>query len=194
MAMKKLLAMMIVALGMVQAAVPVLAQGPLQITITDGVIEPLPVAVPTFQAETAGAEQLALQISRVVVEDLVGSGLFREVPASSFISPVTSFAAPIAYADWRAINVQGLVTGAVSVAGDQLVVKFRLYDVFSGAELGDGLQFAGTVAGWRRMGHKVAMRFTAGSRARAGISTAGSCSLRKAGRREPAEAAGDHGL
>jgi TolB protein len=156
MAMKKLLAMMIVALGLAQAAVPVLAQGPLQITITDGVIEPLPVAVPTFQAETAGAEQLAQQISRVVVEDLVGSGLFREVPASSFISPVTSFTQPIAYADWRAINVQGLVTGAVSVAGDQLVVKFRLYDVFSGAELGDGLQFAGTVAGWRRMGHKVA--------------------------------------
>ncbi len=72
MAMKKLLAMMIVALGMAQAAMPAFAQGPLQITITDGVIEPLPVAVPTFQAETAGAEQLAQQISRVVVEDLVG--------------------------------------------------------------------------------------------------------------------------
>ena len=33
---------------------PVLAQsGPLRLTITDGVIEPLPFAVPTFQAETA---------------------------------------------------------------------------------------------------------------------------------------------
>ncbi len=35
-------------------------------------------------------------------------------------------------------------------------MKFRLYDVFSGAELGTGLQFAGTVDGWRRMAHKVA--------------------------------------
>jgi TolB protein len=155
MPMLRMLAMLVVALGM-GASLPALAQGPLQITVTDGVIEPLPIAVPTFQAETAGAEQLALQISRVVVEDLVGSGLFREVPSSAFISGVSSFSAPVAFADWRAINVQGLVTGAVSVSGDQLVVKFRLYDVFSGAELGDGLQFAGTVAGWRRMGHKVA--------------------------------------
>ena len=35
-------------------------------------------------------------------------------------------------------------------------MKFRLYDVFSGAELGSGLQLAGTVDGWRRIAHKVA--------------------------------------
>jgi TolB protein len=155
--MLKVLGMLTVALGLgLAAGLPATAQGRLEITITDGVIEPLPIAVPAFQAETAGAEQLALEISRVVVEDLVGSGLFREVPAEAFISPVSSFAAPVAYADWRAINVQGLVTGAVSVSGDQLAVKFRLHDVFSGAELGEGLQFNGTTANWRRMGHKVA--------------------------------------
>jgi len=62
----------------------------------------------------------------------------------------------VAFADWRAINAQALIGGAVAVAGDQLIVKFRLYDVFSGEELGGGLQFAGTVQGWRRMAHKVA--------------------------------------
>ena len=155
--MLRLLGMLTVALGLgLAAGLPAAAQGRLQITITDGVIEPLPIAVPAFQAETAGAEDLAFQISRVVVEDLVGSGLFREVPADAFISAVTSFSAPVAYADWRAINVQGLVTGAVSVSGDQLAVKFRLHDVFSEAELGEGLQFNGTTGNWRRMGHKVA--------------------------------------
>lgn len=142
-------------LGAALAPPPAAAQEPLRITVTDGVIEPLPIAIPTFQAETAGAEQLAQQISRVIADNLVRTGLFREVPSSAFISPVTSFTAPIAYADWRAINVQGLITGAVSVSGDQLVVKFRLYDIFTGAELGEGLQFAGTTAGWRRMAHKV---------------------------------------
>jgi TolB protein len=44
----------------------------------------------------------------------------------------------------------------VSVSGDQMAVKLRLYDIFSGAELGDGLLFNGTTATWRRMGHKVA--------------------------------------
>ncbi|HBR35850.1 MAG TPA: Tol-Pal system protein TolB, partial [Sulfitobacter pontiacus] len=84
------------------------------------------------------------------------SGLFREVPASAYISTVSDFNAPIQYADWKAINAQALITGAVSVSGNTLNVKFRLYDVFSGAELGSGLQFSGTVDGWRRMAHKVA--------------------------------------
>ncbi len=136
---------------------PALAQdGPLRLTITDGVIEPLPFAVPGFQAETAGAEQLAADITRLVAQDLANTGLFREIPASAFISTPASFGAPVAYADWRAINAQALIGGAVAVSGDQLVVKFRLYDVFAGTELGEGLQFAGTTQGWRRMAHKVA--------------------------------------
>ncbi len=136
---------------------PVLAQdGPLRLTITDGVIEPITFAVPAFEAETPAAQQAATDISRLVVQDLAGTGLFREVPATAFISQVSSFAQPIAFPDWRAINAQALITGAVTVNGEQLVVKFRLYDVFSGQELGQGLQFAGTTSGWRRMGHKVA--------------------------------------
>lgn len=137
-------------------ALPAIAQSPLRIEITEGVIEPLPVAVPLFQAETAGAEGLALDMSRLVAADLVGTGLFREIPSSAFISQVSSFGQPLAYADWRAINAQAVITGAVAINGTQMMVKFRLYDVFSGAELGEGLQFAGTTAGWRRMGHKVA--------------------------------------
>ncbi|SEV89320.1 TolB protein [Cognatiyoonia koreensis] len=136
---------------------PAIAQdGPLRLTITDGVIEPLPFAIPTFQAETAGAEQLASDITRLVAQDLTNTGLFREIPASAFISQPASFGAPLAYADWRAINAQAVIGGAVAVNGDQVSVKFRLYDVFSGEELGGGLQFAGTVQGWRRMAHKVA--------------------------------------
>jgi len=36
------------------------------------------------------------------------------------------------------------------------VIKFRLWDVFAQAPLGEGLQFAGSVGSWRRMAHKVA--------------------------------------
>ena len=131
-------------------------QGPLRIEITEGVIEPLPFAVPSFQPESGEAGQLATDLARVVSEDLTGTGLFREIPASAFISTVSDFNAPVQYADWKAINAQALITGAVNVSGNNLTVKFRLYDVFSGAELGSGLQFSGTVEGWRRMAHKVA--------------------------------------
>ena len=150
---KELLAVLVA----LMLAGPVVAQTePLRLVIRDGVIEPITFAVPNFEAETIEAQQAASDISRLVVQDLADTGLFREVPAAAFISQVSSFSQPVAFADWRAINAQALIVGAVTVTGDQLVVKFRLYDVFSGQELGQGLQFAGTVAGWRRMGHKVA--------------------------------------
>ena len=129
---------------------------PLRIEITDAVIEPLPVAVPEFVAETAGAGPIAADIARVVAEDLKGTGLFREIDKAAFISQISSFAAPVQFADWKAINAQALITGAVTVQGEQIIVKFRVYDVFAGQELGKGLQLAGTRAGWRRMAHKVA--------------------------------------
>lgn len=139
------------------SATPLMAQsGPLRIEITEGVIEPVPLAVPDFVPEGAEASDWGQRIARVVVDDLIGTGLFREVPASAYISGVRDFGAAVQYADWKAINAQGLVTGAVSVTGGQIRVKFRLHDVFSEQELGDGLQFSGTTDGWRRMAHKVA--------------------------------------
>ena len=124
--------------------------------LREGVIEELPFALPSFQPEIGGSEQIAADISRLVAEDLVGTGLFNQIPSSSFISTPASFATPVAFADWRAINAQALITGAVAVTGNQVTVKFRLHDVFGGAEMGDGLQFTGTTDGWRRMAHKVA--------------------------------------
>lgn len=130
--------------------------GPLRIEITEGVIEPLPFAVPDFVAENGAAADYAANIARVIASDLSGTGLFREIPADAHISRVTSFDAPVAYEDWKAINAQALITGAVSASGDRIIVKFRLFDVFSGQQLGEGLQFAGTPQSWRRMAHKVA--------------------------------------
>jgi len=131
-------------------------QGPLRIEITEGVIEPLPFATPSFVPENGESAEMGAQLASVVAADLQGTGLFRQIPSSAFISTVSDFGAPVQYADWKAINAQALVIGAVSVAGNNLTVKFRLYDIFSGAELGSGLQFQGTVEGWRRMAHKVA--------------------------------------
>ncbi len=132
-------------------------RGPLRIEITEGVIEPMPVAVPDFVAQGGAAREWASRIARVVADDLTGTGLFREIPSAAFISPITSFSSPVQFADWKAINAQALISGAVEVEGDgKLVVKFRLYDVFAGQELGDGLRFSGTTEGWRRMAHKVA--------------------------------------
>lgn len=130
--------------------------GPLRIEITEGVIEPMPFAVPDFVAENTAAAQIGVELARVVANDLAGTGLFREIPKTAFIGGFTDFVAPVAFADWRAINAQALIGGAVSVNGNNISVKFRLYDVVSGQEMGQGLQLNGTRDGWRRMAHKVA--------------------------------------
>jgi TolB protein len=129
---------------------------PLRIEITEGVIEPMPFAAPVFVAENAAAGEYAAQLTQVLSADLMGSGLFREIPTAAHISKITNFNAPVQYSDWKAINAQALITGAVSVTGKKLVVKFRLFDVFAQTALGDGLQFVATTNSWRRMSHKVA--------------------------------------
>nr|WP_092888191.1 Tol-Pal system beta propeller repeat protein TolB [Roseicitreum antarcticum] len=147
----------VVLLAAVATWAPARAQstGPLRIEITEGVIEPMPFAVPDFIAENAAAAPYAAGVARVIAANLSNTGLFREIPASAHIARIGSFSAPVQYADWRAINAQALITGAVEVSGNQVTVKFRLFDVVSGQQLGDGLQFAGSADSWRRMGHKV---------------------------------------
>ncbi|MEM6375181.1 MAG: Tol-Pal system beta propeller repeat protein TolB [Pseudomonadota bacterium] len=131
--------------------------GPLRIEITEGVIEPLPYAVPDLVAETNAAADYAANIARVIASDLSGTGLFREIPREAHISRVTSFVSPVQFADWRAVNAQALITGGVNVDDTgRLVVRFRLFDVFAGQELGQGLQLVGTTDSWRRIAHKMA--------------------------------------
>ncbi len=132
------------------------AQSPLRIEITQGVIEPMPFAVPGFVPDSPMAADLAARITQVVIDDLTGTGLFREIPASAHIGRITNFDAPVQFSDWKAINAQALITGAVGLAGDKAQVRFRLWDVFAQTGLGEGLRFQGPAASWRRLGHKVA--------------------------------------
>ena len=145
---------LVFAVGLTQGAQA--QQGPLRITIEEGIIRPLPFAVPNFQAETGEAGQLAGDLARVIAADLQGTGVFREIPSSAFIAQYSDFNAPVSFPEWKAINAEALVTGAVSVSGKNVNVKFRVFDVVSGTNLGEGLQFSGTTDGWRRMAHKVA--------------------------------------
>jgi TolB protein len=129
-------------------------QGPLHIELDEGVIEPLPYALPSFINDGAGG--LSSDITRVIASDLSGTGLFREIPETAHIQHFSSFDTPVSYAEWQAINAQALIVGSVGMSGGKVVVKFRLFDVYSGAQLGDGQQLAASPQSWRRLAHKVA--------------------------------------
>lgn len=131
--------------------------GPLRIKITQGVIEPLKFAIPEFEAENVEAKEIATKISRIVAADLASSGLFREIPSNRFIAQRKTFEEPVRFPDWRAVNAQALVTAAVNTSrSGKLTVKFRIFDIFSGVQLGQGMQLSGRTQAIRRMAHKVA--------------------------------------
>ena len=146
---------LILALCLSILALPTFAQT--RLTVTEGTIEPIPIAIPTFIAENVAAQGLADEIRAVVAADLSGSGLFREIPRESHISQVTGFEAPVQFQDWKIVNATALVTATVSLSeGGNLVVKFRLFDIAAQQAMGNGLQFVAPQGTWRRVAHKVA--------------------------------------
>lgn len=129
----------------------------IEIDVTGGTVQPVKVAVPRFVAETGSAQRLSGDIAAVIAADLVSTGLFREIPGTAHIAGITNFNAQPVFSDWAVVNAEALVTGAVATSGDgRLVVKFRLFDVVAQQPIGDGVQYSGTEASWRRMAHKVA--------------------------------------
>ena len=139
---------------MLTTGMAVAQQGPLHIELDEGVIEPLPYALPQFVDDGGGS--MAAQITKVIADDLSGTGLFREIPESAHIQRFGSFDTPVSYADWQAINAQALIVGSVGMSGGKVVVKFRLFDVYGNTQLGDGQQLAASPQSWRRLAHKVA--------------------------------------
>ena len=126
--------------------------GPLRIEITDGVIEPMAIAISPF----IGEGDLVAEVQAVVAADLTGTGLFRAIDSAAFLETRSRFDAPVDYESWKAINAQALVTGDVAAAEDEVTVRFRLFDIFSGQPLGDGMQFVTDREDWRRAAHKMA--------------------------------------
>ena len=149
--MRKLLLVLVLALAAVSPR-PALAA--LQVDITDGKFQPLPIAIPDFAvagaAGTSGAD-----IAGVVRADLERSGLFRPIDPKAFVDHTSNINAVPNFANWRTINAQGLVVGAVTAQPDgQLSVEFRLWDVSSGAQIW-GQKFSTIPANWRRIAHMI---------------------------------------
>jgi TolB protein len=129
----------------------------LELDITEGVVEPLPIAVSEFYGASAVAAERGREIADVVQADLARSGLFRPIDRRAFIQSPEQLRGLPRFADWRQINAQALVTGTVAVAPDgrTLEVEFRLWDVFAGVQM-RGLRLQTTDQQWRRVAHKIA--------------------------------------
>ena len=107
-----------------------LIAAPLEIDITEGRIEPLPIAVTKFNYDSIQGKVLSNNIFNVISNNLLNSGLFKQISNKAFLqSEEEVFSQPI-FKDWSLIDANLIVSGLVSEKEDKLLAKIKLWDVY----------------------------------------------------------------
>jgi len=127
----------------------------LQIDITRGNVDPLPIAIGDLVGSSPEAVQVGRDISGVIAANLERSGLFRAIERAAFIEDPTRITLRPRFGDWRLINAQALVTGGATEESDgRLKVEFRLWDTFAEQQM-TGLVYMTNPENWRRIAHLI---------------------------------------
>ncbi len=132
---------------------PAIAQ--LNIDITQGNLDPVPIAIPDFLSADMQGRDIGAKIAEVVRADLERSGIFKSLSPSSFLETQTNIDYKPTFADWRVIKAEALVSGRVVVEDPSRIrVEYRLWDITAGEQL-SGIRFGTAPNQWRRIAHKV---------------------------------------
>ncbi len=133
----------------------------IEVDITRGNLNPLPIAVSPLSIDSNSNEALqktlkkkniGSEISKVVENNLQTSGLFNPLSKDAFLQKPDIAHLKPRFEDWRLIKAQALVTGKLSVKNNKLKVEFRLWDLTASKEM-IALSFTTTPANWRRVAH-----------------------------------------
>ena len=146
--------------------------GLIEVDITRGNLNPLPIAVSPLFVESKSVkdfqnllkiENIGEDISTVVENNLKSSGLFNPLKREAFLQKPDIAHLKPRFEDWSLIKAQALITGEVKYENEKLRVEFRLWDVLAGKEM-MALAFTTVPDNWRRVGHiitdKVYQRLT----------------------------------
>lgn len=130
------------------------ARAELNVNVTSGIQEPMPVAITNFHATLPNQQEMATEMPKIITANLERTGLFKPLNPASFIqTPQSIFTDGVRFAEWRAMNAQALVTGTVTTSPDgRTRVEFRLWDVYGQAQL-SGMAYTTTPQNWRRIAH-----------------------------------------
>ncbi|MDC3100363.1 Tol-Pal system beta propeller repeat protein TolB [Candidatus Pelagibacter sp.] len=146
--------------------------GLIEVDITRGNLNPLPIAVSPLFVESKSVkdfqnilkiDNIGEDISTVVENNLKSSGLFNPLKREAFLQKPDIAHLKPRFEDWSLIKAQALITGEVKYENEKLRVEFRLWDVLAGKEM-MALAFTTVPDNWRRVGHiitdKVYQRLT----------------------------------
>ena len=133
----------------------------IEVDITRGNLNPLPIAVSPLSIDSNSNEALqktlkkkniGSEISKVVENNLQTSGLFNPLSKDAFLQKPDIAHLKPRFEDWSLIKAQALITGKVIYKNEKLRVEFRLWDVLAGKEM-MALAFTTVPTNWRRVGH-----------------------------------------
>jgi len=133
---------------------PIPANAETRILMDKGVVEPMPIAISTFYDADGQNKEIAVQIPKIISENLERSGLFKPLDPRAFVQDAASIHNEgTRFAEWRAIGTQAMVTGVATRSSDgRTRVEFRLWDVFSQKQL-IGMAYMTSDDNWRRIAH-----------------------------------------
>jgi TolB protein len=140
------------AVGAAAGIAPRRAGAVLRLDITQGNIQPIPIALPDFTGGGAADPAAGRAVTQVIAANLQRSGLFVPIDQASYVERISNIDNVPRFPDWRQINAQALVTGRMSQSDGRLKTEFRLWDVFAGQQL-HGQQYSTTPDNWRRIAH-----------------------------------------
>ena len=133
----------------------------IEVDITRGNLNPLPIAVSPLATDKDSKQKfknevkvddLGAEISKVVENNLMTSGLFNPLPKDSFLQEPDIAHFKPRFEDWKLIKAQALITGKVEYIDEKLRVEFRMWDVLAAKEI-MALAFTTVPSNWRRVGH-----------------------------------------
>ena len=129
------------------------AQAELSIQITQGVDNPIPIAIVPFAWESGGV--LSEDVDQIVMDDLQQVGEFQALSPGNMLS-LPNEEREVFFRDWRVLAQDYLLVGKISRApGSQLVqVQYEFFDINRELKLA-GEILTGSVTQLRDIGHEI---------------------------------------
>ena len=139
-------------LALVAAAYGAAASAQIVVTVTKGLVRPVPIAIVPFGWSGSGPP--AYDIAGVVAADLKSSGRFAPLPVADMVSRPTQ-PDKVNFTDWRLLKVDYVVIGTLTeTTPDQFTTVFQLFDVLKGEQV-LGYRFTSARVDLRPTAHKV---------------------------------------
>jgi TolB protein len=136
---------------------PLSAGAKVTIDITQGNVDPMPIAVPDFLGADDTTSELRRDLTKVLMNDLNRSGLFKVIDQRAYImGDDMGVNVRPTFPNWRLINAQVLIVGDVVELDDgRIQVSTRIWDIYADEQIG-AVAFKTPADNWRRAAHKVA--------------------------------------